>query len=578
MEFGALELYNMITGVNRILSAVLGFERTDSFSGARKSRTTNRGTAGRDLFGRMSGDLPAQSRGSVSGAVGIAAALFLAAVITALPARAETPFVGVDANYSLGMEKEGQKWSWNDGRSGDLFEGMAKSGVKGFRVRLWVGDEGPHGRNESTKVVKRALAAGLEPYLVIFLSDDWADLMKQPVPAIWKDLDLTKRADAVKTYSRETVAHFRKEGLKSHLYEIGNEIDYGICGVYPGKGTKKSPESLSRRHWPDAAVILKASQAGVLEADPEAKFLLHIAHWWDAEFVLAFFKFMQESGVRLDYAGLSYFPSSNIGGSLEMRQFIEVVNALHASAKVPVIVPEVAYPATRDFKGQFSRWKKETPGYPLSPDGQRRWVSDFLDLCASTPAIAGVYYWSPEWCGEGMWKGMALFDPDGKARPAWSAFSLPRQERRAPKEPVFVEVREGMVHLVPVAAARQMAAQVLAQKLREAGRVNVDYIRDITETVLETDGYRVLLRASLSGNLDLSLQPGAPRADGKSLVEKLDPATQRLVVFAVFPDDPVAAALLAPTRARGVDAVLHPVAAEMPLKFGLGGSKADAAY
>ena len=33
----------------------------------------------------------------------------------------------------------------------------------------------------------------------------------------------------------------------------------------------------------------RASQAGVREADPEAKFLLHIAHWWDADFCIAFF-------------------------------------------------------------------------------------------------------------------------------------------------------------------------------------------------------------------------------------------------------------------------------------------------
>jgi arabinogalactan endo-1,4-beta-galactosidase len=275
-------------------------------------------------------------------------------------AMAETPFLGVDANYSLGMEKEGRTWSW-DGAKTDLFEGMARAGVRGFRVRLWVGDEGPHGRHESTRLVKRALAAGLDPYLVIFLSEDWADLMKQPAPKAWAALDLDARAAAVKDYSRDTVAHFRREGLKSHLYEIGNEIDYGICGVYPGKSSKKTPEALAKNGWPKAAALIKAIQDGVLEADPEAKFLLHIAHWWDGAFVNAFFRFMRDQGVRLDFAGLSYFPSSNIGGSLEIDQFLAVAKSLHDSARVPVIIPEVAYPATPDFRGQFSRWKKETP-------------------------------------------------------------------------------------------------------------------------------------------------------------------------------------------------------------------------
>lgn len=488
-----------------------------------------------------------------------------------------TPFLGVDANYSLGMEKQGAVWSW-DGKATDLFKGLARSGVQGFRVRLWVGEEGVHGRESSTQVVKRALAAGLDPYLVLFLSDDWADLMKQPSPSIWKNLNLTDRADAIKSYSRNTVIHFRAAGLRSHLYEIGNEIDYGICGVYPSKSTKKTPESLSRKCWPEAAALIKASQDGVLAADPNAKFLLHIAHWWDVEFVTAFFKFMTSQGVRLDYAGLSYFPSSNIGGSLEMNQFISVVNALHKSANVPVIVPEVAYPCTADFKGQFSRWKKEAPGYPLTPDGQRRWILDFLDLCAATPAIAGVYYWSPEWFGEGMWKGMALFDPDGAARPAWDAFAKTRMDRSAPKEPVFLHIINGKTHIVPVAAARAKAAPVLADMLAKAGRVNVDYIKRISDFPLEVEGYRILLRASLSGNLDLMVAPQAEGIDTTALIEKLNPKSQYIVIFTPFTESSEVTKLMAAARLRGVDSVVHTMAADKPLKFGLGGTKADAAY
>ncbi|HEY9250783.1 MAG TPA: glycosyl hydrolase 53 family protein, partial [Rariglobus sp.] len=306
------------------------------------------------------------------------------------------------------METDGRVWRWSE-KPEDLFEGMARQGVQAFRVRLWTGDAGPNGKDYATQVVRRALKAGMDPYLVIFLSEDWADLMKQPAPAAWKGLSLPDRAKAVKDYSRGIVLHFRREGLRNHLYEIGNEIDYGICGVYPGKGTKKNPASLGREHWPQAAELIRASQEGVLAADPEAKFMLHIAHWWDVDFCTGFFQFMLGHGVRIDFAGLSYFPSSNIGGSLEMEQFGDVVTRLNRATGLPVIVPETAYPSTRDFKGQFSRWKKEVPGYALSPEGQRLWLGDFLAFCARHPAIAGVYYWSPEWSGEGMWKGFALF-------------------------------------------------------------------------------------------------------------------------------------------------------------------------
>ena len=511
----------------------------------------------------------------------LAPLLLLAASFPSAPAQEQpvTPFLGVDANYSLDMEKAGQKWRWG-GQEGDLFKGIAEKGVRGFRVRLWTKDDGPNGKTYATEVVKRTTAAGLDPYLVIFLSEDWADLMKQPAPAAWKDLDLPKRAEAVKAYSRDIVAHFRKEGLKSHLYEIGNEIDYGICGVYPGKSTKKNPESLGRACWPEAAQLIRASQEGVKEADPEARFLLHIAHWWDEKFVIGFFRFMLDHGVTVDFAGLSYFPSSNIGGSLEMGQFGTVVNALHAAIQRPIIVPEVAYPSTADFKGQFSRWKKEAPGYPLTPEGQRRWAGDFLDFCATTPAIAAVYFWSPEWCGEGMWKAFAFFDPQVEAKPVWSALTKPRDQRSKQKQSVFFEAREGKVHAVPVAEVREKAKPMLAEKLKTFGRVNVEYIKDITAARLVVGDYRVLLRASLSGNLDLELTAEAKgQADWAASVEKLDPATQRLVVFARDPKDPAVAQIEAAARKRGLECIVHPVALDKPLKFGLGaGVQSDAVY
>jgi Glycosyl hydrolase family 53 len=59
---------------------------------------------------------------------------------------------------------------------------------------------------------------------------------------------------------------------------------------------------------------------------------------------------------------------------------------------------------------------------PLTDEGQRRWLGDFLKFCEDNSKIAGAFYWSPEWYGAGMWKAFALFDLDGNAKPAWPAF------------------------------------------------------------------------------------------------------------------------------------------------------------
>jgi arabinogalactan endo-1,4-beta-galactosidase len=487
--------------------------------------------------------------------------------------------VGVDANYVLAMEKDGATWRWG-GQPTDLFAGMAARGVTRFRVRLWTGNEGPHGRDYATEIVKRATAAGMEPYLVVFLSDDWADMMKQPVPAAWKDLSFEQRLAAVRSYSRDTVAHFRRAGLRSHLYEIGNEIDYGICGEYPGKGTKRSPEALSRRVWPRAARLILASQAGVAEADPEATFMLHVAHWWDAEFCVAFFSFMREQGVRIDYAGLSYFPSSNIGGSLELPRFGTTVSRVARAVGAPVVVPETAYPSTREFTGQFSRWKHEVLGYPLTPAGQRRWIADTFAFCDAHPDIHSVYYWSPEWHGEGMWKGFALFDPEGDAKPAWEAFAASAWKGRAPLDPVYLEVRADELFVVPVVEATD-GMVALVRKLREqAGGVTVDHIERLSETELVVGGYAVRLRASLQQNLDLELTGaavGLPLAGGEAgrsseavaaLAASLDPRRQRVVLIVREEVTPVVEAAVAALERKGIRVDLHPWPADKPLKFG----------
>ena len=329
--------------------------------------------------------------------------------------------IGIDANYALDMETHGSRWKW-DGQEQELFAGMKTAGARWLRVRLWTGEDGVNGKAYATAEVERATKAGLNPYLVIFLSENWADLTKQPAPLIWKNLSVEERAEAVRKYSRDIAAHFCAHGLTSHLYEIGNEIDYGICGVFPGKHAKKTPEHLSNRVWPDAAKLILACEQGVKDADPKAKFILHIAHWWDASFCTAFFRFMLDRQVQVDFAGITYFPSSNIGNSLTFDQFGAVVDHVTSAIDRSIIIPETGYPSTANFHGQFSRWRKEVPGYPLTPEGQKLWLTDFLKFCRNNPKVAGAFYWSPEWYGEGMWKAFALFDVDGNARPAWQAF------------------------------------------------------------------------------------------------------------------------------------------------------------
>ncbi len=289
---------------------------------------------------------------------------------------------------------------------------------------------------------------------------------------------------------------------------------------------------------------------------------------------------MIEQGVRLDYAGLSYFPTSNIGGSLQMEQFADSVTAIATAIDRPIIIPETAYPSTREFKGQFSRWKYEVLGYPLSVEGQRQWLTDFLTMCSHHPDIHSVYYWSPEWYGEGMWKGFALFDTNGNSKPAWLAFREAVNNRSRCKKFVYYELAAGRVHKVPVDRAQVEIKPVLEHLASQTGGMNAEYIKRLDDIELLVDDYQVDLRGSLMNNLHLKLkdsptgttlkaQSAPNNEDLEKHFEDIDASTERLVIVVRSNSQELGEELAARLRKAGIDVVLHPKSDDSPLKFGL---------
>ncbi len=330
--------------------------------------------------------------------------------------------VGVDANYVTQGEKADHGF-WIDGKRVDPLDLFAVNGANAFRVRLWVGEEGESRLEYAVNLAYRAQQAGLRPYLVMFLSEEWSDVNKQPAPARWADLTLDEQVRIVQQYTRETEQHFIDRGVLIDLYEIGNEIDYGICGVFADETQPRDPASLRSAIWPDQARLLQAAIEGVREADSEARFLLHIANSWSPEFASAFFQAMTDFGVEFDYVGLSYYPSS-MGLPVAIR-FCDTLNRLHTDIGKPIIIAETAYPAELPIGGMFGDWRRPFPGYAFTPEGQAWWLRDFLAGMRARGDVVGVYLFSPEfWFSGELWGPFALFDSKGEARPAIGSFNI----------------------------------------------------------------------------------------------------------------------------------------------------------
>ena len=121
--------------------------------------------------------------------------------------------------------------------------------------------------------------------------------------------------------------------------------------------------------------------------------------------------------MQLDYPGLSYFPSSAKEPAQRPFNFLraqvgKIVEALHK----PVLICETGYPATANFGGQFAEWNLPAEGYPLSDDGQAKWIADLAAVIRRDPNFAGVFYWSPEWYDGGLWDACRRSTQHGVAR------------------------------------------------------------------------------------------------------------------------------------------------------------------
>jgi len=329
---------------------------------------------------------------------------------------------GVDANYSRELAAKGAVWKIA-GRKIELFPAFRKAGVDSVRVRVWTGQTGPSGLDYAVQVATSAQKAGMKPYLVFFLNDNWADYVKQPAPASWAGLPLAEKLRKVTAYSEATARAFQRAGVKCDLYEIGNEIDFGICGEFEEDwGCRFDILHMETQVWNRAAQVILAAEQGIRAVNPHAKFMLHLTQWWNPDYCTTFARVMRAGGVQLDYVGLTFYPSS---GLCPQQQFTDLgvsIDKIYAATRCPVIICEYAYPSQASFGGQFSTWNHPVESYPLDEDGQRRWATDFLAYCRGQQHIMGAFYWSPEWYNEDLWPAFALFRADGEAKPALRAF------------------------------------------------------------------------------------------------------------------------------------------------------------
>jgi uncharacterized protein YjdB len=316
---------------------------------------------------------------------------------------------------------------------------LAQHGTNWLRVEAWMRsepglEEGPPfpaslgngfcSRENELQVMRAGIAAGMKICLELALSDQGACASNQKAPAGWESKSVAETAAALHDYTKEVTQYYKNHGISIDMYEIGNEIEFGLCG-YSNDTKLYVPDmnyltEITRDKtvvWEKEAEILKGAIAGVKEADPDAKTMLHISTSRYPAVVQGFFAAMDEFGVDYDYGGLSYYPWFDPNPTVfsPSGYFDQSVAAIIARGK-KVVICEYGYPSANN--PMPAGWEiRYNSDYPFTPEGQAKWVRDFLQKVESNPDIEAVFDFFPDHFLDTQVPKQAWFEDDSHPKP-----------------------------------------------------------------------------------------------------------------------------------------------------------------
>jgi arabinogalactan endo-1,4-beta-galactosidase len=166
--------------------------------------------------------------------------------------------------------------------------------------------------------------------------------------------------------------------------------------------------------------------------------MLHIAQ---PENILPWFDAATKAGVRgYDIIGMSYYSKWSKWNLAQLKATIAEARKRYGK---DVIVVETAYPFSLENADPMPNLlgaDSLIPGYPATPEGQRKYMVDLMQLTLDSGGI-GVVYWEPYWVstecktpfGQGSaWENATWFDE--KKHEALPVFEWLHHKYRRPGE------------------------------------------------------------------------------------------------------------------------------------------------
>lgn len=364
--------------------------------------------------------------------------------------------LGIDVSTYYETLKHNAKY-YDGSKEVEPISMLFANGVDCMRIRLWVDPYDEHGNpylggtcdlNNALKLCKLAKDSGYGIMLDFHYSDFWADPSKQFVPKAWRTLTFEQLVLKVKSYTEETLRTLKQNGVDLEYIQVGNEITNGMLWDY-GKLTESS-DGGKRGNYGNFIALIKAGISSCRLVYPNAKIILHLERSHDQQVYNEFFTETAASNVDYDVIAFSYYPYWH--GTFE--QFFANVDMCKKFGK-ELVVTELGYAFTVEpfivnkhggakiILGNEEMANAFSKRYPITPQGQADFVTDFLAL-AKQHGVSMVCWWEPLWLhGDGTqwasvygeqytgetdkpthneWANQCLFDYQGQKLPAFDCF------------------------------------------------------------------------------------------------------------------------------------------------------------
>ena len=288
--------------------------------------------------------------------------------------------LGADVSSLIALENSGMVYRNFQGEPQDLIQTLHEAGVNAIRVRIWNDPYDSRGNGygggncdlaTAIEIGKRAARYSMSLLVDFHYSDFWADPGKQQAPKAWEKMDLNKKTEAIKAYTKDSLQAFLDAGITVAMVQIGNETTGGFCGEWTVEGQY---------------TLMAAAAEAVRGFDPNISIVVHYTNPEKGGYP-TFAQRLEDYQVDYDIFASSYYPAWH--GTLE-----NLTNQLCSVAEgygKQVMVAETAW-------DNITYDANPNAPYPYSQQGQADALTDVIGVVNGLgDAGVGVFYWEPAW-------------------------------------------------------------------------------------------------------------------------------------------------------------------------------------